>query len=194
MGVLRRGVPADIDADHGRGEPNGKGSGENATEQADNVDMAVLSADVDTSAKHERREGDSGNPSPEGKCSKDGKDEEDNTRGPVLLVQIVDGSAETQDDVENASDPDKGFGKGTSETHVRNREHKGGAKGTGKENQRVGVERKGGVVVDALARAAGGVATEGDDGDGDIAGKAEEELDVGSKYKLVDEHDDSTVV
>lgn len=176
--VVGRRLPSDVDTNHGGREPGAKSSRQKAADEADNVHMAVFLADVDAGAKHKSRKRNTRNPGPKGKGGKEGENEEDDTGRPVLLVQVVDGGSKGKHQVENTSDPDKGLGEGARKTKVSNRENKGRTESAGKENQRVGVDGEGIVIVDALARSASCVAAKGNDRDSNKTGKYKDELDI----------------
>jgi len=180
VGVLRRRLVLDVYRNHGDGEPGGKGGRDEAADQADEVDVAVFLAHVDGRLEHEGRKGDARNPRPKGEDCEQGKDEEDDAGGPVLLVEVEDGGAEGPADVEDARDPDELFRKRARKPHVAPREDKGDDEDEGEEDDGVAVEREAVIValVDARAGAARHVAVDGDARDDDEARKGGEELRV----------------
>lgn len=176
--IARRGLVLDVEGDHGDGEPGGKSRGDEPANEADEVDVAILFADIDGRLEHQGGKGDAGDPRVKGKGGEAGKDEEDDAGGPVSLVEVVDGSAKGPADVEDARDPDELLGKGARHPDVGPGEDKGDDEDAGEEDDGVAVEGKvvAGLLVDAGAGAAGDVAADGDGGDDDEAGKGGEEL------------------
>ncbi len=107
VGVVRRRVPFHINSNHCDGKPGTKSRGEDATNKADEVDVAVLLADVDARLEHQRRKGNSRDPGVKGKGHEGTKDKEHDSGGIILLVEIEYGGANSEDDVEDTGYPDE---------------------------------------------------------------------------------------
>lgn len=125
LGIIGPRFVCHVDGRHGDGEPGGKGRGDEAANERHQVNMAVLFAHVDAGLEHERREWNSRDPRVKGISSEEAEDEEDNTRRPVLLVQIEDGSTKSPYNVENTRDPDELLGEHACEQDVEKRQDEG---------------------------------------------------------------------
>lgn len=73
-GVIVRRLILDVDCDKSDRKPSRHGRGDDASDQAGEVDMTILLANVDGSSKHQRREGNSRNPCPETEGHEKSKD------------------------------------------------------------------------------------------------------------------------
>jgi hypothetical protein len=139
--------------------------------------MTVALADVDSSGEHQCGERNPGNPGVKAESEEQSEDEEDDTRDILLLVEVEDGGTDSEDDVENTSDPDEDLGKGAGEKQVEEREDEGDSENDAEKNEGVRVETevvlatvdgaaivalRFGVAVDGVARKAS-EAEEGDD-------------------------------
>lgn len=140
VGVIRRRVPFDVNSNHGNREPGTKGSREDATDEAHNVDVAVLLADVDAGLEHQCRKGNTGDPGVKGKGHECAKDEEHDASGVVFLIEIEDGGTDGKDDVEDAGHPDKRLREHAGEPDVQPRQDDGSSQSAGEQDDCVGVE------------------------------------------------------
>lgn len=104
--------------------------------------MAVFLAHVNGILEHQRRERDPLYPGPEAECHEDAKDEEYDTRTPVVPPQIEDGSADSPTDVQDTSHPNELLGEHAREPYVSIAEDYGNDEDEDEEDYCVGVERK----------------------------------------------------
>lgn len=140
--IAAGGLVLGIDGHQGDGEPGPKTSRNQATDEADHVDMAVLFADVNGSLEHQGREGDPFNPRPEAKGHEEAKDEEHYARAPVFSPQVENSRANSPADVEYTGHPDELLRENTRKPHVAKAENDGHDKDEDKENDGVSVETK----------------------------------------------------
>lgn len=80
--------------------------------------MTVLLAHVDGTPEHQGREWDSRDPCPEAKGQEEAKHEENDTRAPIVSVQIEDGRPDSPADVQDPSYPYELLGESTCEPDV----------------------------------------------------------------------------
>lgn len=124
-GIVARGLPLGINSHQGDGVPCAEPRRNQATNEADHVHMAVLLADVDSSLQHQGREGNPRDPSVETKGNEHAKDEEHDTRAPVVSPHVEDASANGPADVEDSRDPDEQLGEEAREPDVAKAEDEG---------------------------------------------------------------------
>lgn len=141
--------------------------------------MAVFLAHVNGVLKHQCRERDPLYPSPEAECEEDAKDEEHDTRTPVVPPEIEDGSADSPTDVQDTSHPNELLGEHTREHNISKTEDYSDDEDEDEEDYCVGVERKGiRRIVNATALDASRlrISMERDPGDSNEASTKDEEL------------------
>lgn len=149
--VVAAGRPLGVDGDKGDREPGGIGSSDEAPDEADQVDVAVVVGDVDRGAQHQRAERDAAPPAPEGEHEEDDKDEEDDASDILLPVEHVDGRDQAPDDVEDAREPDDLLRYDADEEDVAGTEDKGDEEAEEEQDQGVCVDGEDGRVVDVCA-------------------------------------------
>ena len=74
---------------------------------------------VHTSLKHDNTEGNPRYPADKEQNSENGEDQKDNAGSPLFAIEVIDRGPQRQNAVQDASDPDKLFRKGTCCHEVR---------------------------------------------------------------------------
>lgn len=178
VGVVGRWLPLGVNSDHGDSEPSTEGSSEETTNQADEVDVAILLADSNAGLEHQGGEWNSRDPGVEGEGEESTKDEENNTGRVVLLVQVEDGGTNGENDVENSSHPDKRLREKARKPYITIGKHRGDTEDNGEEDDGVAVETESVETRtrDAAARVSANIALDGDSRDDGETSKGSEEL------------------
>lgn len=176
VGVVGRRFPLGVNSDHGDSEPSTEGSSEETTNQADEVDVAILLANSNAGLEHQGGERNSRNPCVECEGEESTKDEENNAGRVVLLVQIEDGGTNGENDVENSGHPDERLGEQARKPDISVRKHGGDTEDNGEKDDGVAVESESVETRDAVARPSADVALDGDSRDNGKTSEGSEEL------------------
>lgn len=129
-----------VDSDQGNRIIGTQGGGYQPSHQTDEVDMAILLADIDGGPEHEGGEGDAADPGPEAESEKDAEDQEDNTGSPVAAIQVEDSGADSPADVKDACHPDELLGEEAREPDIAVSEHDGDDQNEEEEDERSSIE------------------------------------------------------
>lgn len=135
-------LPLGVDGDKGNGEPCGEGGCDETADEADEIHMTVLLADINASLEHECREWDPRDPGVEAERQEAAEDEKDNGGGVVLDNKVINRGADGEDDVENAGYPDEGLREEASEPDVCKRKDESHSDDKDEQDDRIRVQGK----------------------------------------------------
>ena len=108
----------DVDCYEGNGVPCSEGKSCETTKGTDGKDMSVVLCNVHGGLKHQDAKGDPRDPADEAYDTENREDNEDDCRGVLFFVEIVNCCANTKDDLEDACYPDKLFCESSSKCKV----------------------------------------------------------------------------
>lgn len=179
----RRRLPPSIDGHQCHRVPRTKRRGNQPSDKAHQVDVAILLAHGNTRLQHQRREGNPRDPCVKGKHQEEGKDGEHNGGTPVASPEVEGSRTDGEDDVQNTRDPDELLGEYAGKPDVRIGEDDGHGENATKEDHSTRVECEGVTpVVDSSAIDISGlrVSEQRDGRHGDKAAEDEDELETTS--------------
>lgn len=179
VGVIGTRLPTEVNSNKSYGEPGTEDGGDDTSNQADHVHVAEALADVNGGGEHQGGERDSRDPRVKAESQEQAEHHEDDTGNILLLVQVEDGGADSENDVENAGNPNEDLGECASQEQIDEREDEGDREDNAEEDEGVGVEAE--IVATAVDCAAVvalrlGVSVDGISGDTSEAEEGDNQL------------------